>query len=133
MKEATQKDMQSLGSPLVLWDYCMEHRALIFQITAKKLFWLNGMNPHTMTFGTEADISNLCHFGWHEWVNFQDVETAFPYRKECLRRCLGPAKNEGNAMAQWILKENSKVVPQHTLRCLSPAEFAPTNEVEVEK
>jgi hypothetical protein len=57
----------------------MEHGAMIFQITAKKLFQLNGMNPHTMTFGTEADISNLCHFGWYEWFYFQDVETAFPY------------------------------------------------------
>ncbi len=70
MKEATQKDMRLLGSPLVLWDYCTEHRALIFQITAKKLFQLNRTNPHTMTFGTEAEISNLCHFGWYEWVYF---------------------------------------------------------------
>jgi len=36
IKEAMQKDMQATGSPLVLWDYCMERRALIFQITAKK-------------------------------------------------------------------------------------------------
>jgi hypothetical protein len=70
MKEATQKDMQLIGSPLVLWDYCMERRALIFQITAKKLFQLNGAKPHTMTFGTEADILNLCHFGWYKWVYF---------------------------------------------------------------
>jgi hypothetical protein len=70
MKKATQKDMQSLGSPLVLWDYCMENRAMIFQITAKKLFQLNGTNPHTMTFGTAADVSNLCHFGWYKRVYF---------------------------------------------------------------
>ena len=56
IKEATRKDMRATGSPLVLWDYCMERRALIFQITAKKLFQLNGTNPHTMTFGTDADI-----------------------------------------------------------------------------
>ena len=36
-------------------------------------------------------------------------------------------------MAQWILKENGKVVPQRMLHCLSSAELAPTNEVEVEK
>ncbi len=79
MKEATQKDMRSSGSPFVLWHYCMECRALIFQITAKKLFQLNGTNPHLMTFGTEADILNLCHFGWYEWVHFRDVKTALPY------------------------------------------------------
>jgi hypothetical protein len=70
MKEATQNDMQLSSSPLVFWDYCMEHRALIFQITAKMLFQLNATNPHTMTFGTEVDILNLCHFGWYEWVYF---------------------------------------------------------------
>jgi hypothetical protein len=63
IKEATRKDMQATGSPLVLWDFCMERRALIFQITAKKLFQLNGTNPYTMTFGTDADILNLCQFG----------------------------------------------------------------------
>jgi hypothetical protein len=62
MKEATQMDMRLSGSPFVLWDYCMMCRALIFQITAKKLFQLNGTNPHTMTFGTEAEILNLCKF-----------------------------------------------------------------------
>jgi hypothetical protein len=36
-------------------------------------------------------------------------------------------------MAQWILKNNGKVVPCCTLRHLSPAELAPTNKVEVEK
>jgi hypothetical protein len=36
-------------------------------------------------------------------------------------------------MAQWILKENGKVVPQRMLHCLSSAELAPTNEVEVDK
>jgi hypothetical protein len=100
MKEVTRKDMRLSGSPLVLWDYCMERRALIFQITAKKLFQLNGTNPHTLTFGSEADISHICQYGWYEWIYYRDVKTSFPYQKERLGRCLGPAKNEGNAMAQ---------------------------------
>ncbi len=37
IKEATWKDMRATGSPLVLWDYCMERRAMIFQITDKKV------------------------------------------------------------------------------------------------
>jgi hypothetical protein len=65
-KEATRKDMRESGSPIVLWDYCLERRALISQATSKKLFQLHGSNPHTSTFGTQADISNLCHFGWYE-------------------------------------------------------------------
>ncbi len=36
MKEVTWKDMHSSGLPLVLWDYCTEHGALIFQITEKE-------------------------------------------------------------------------------------------------
>jgi hypothetical protein len=68
MKEATRKDMHSSGSPLVLWDYCMEQRALTFQITIKKLFQLDGTNPHTSTFGTKADISHICQYAWYEWV-----------------------------------------------------------------
>ena len=38
MKEATRKDMHATGSPIVLWDFCMECRSLIFQVAAKKLF-----------------------------------------------------------------------------------------------
>jgi hypothetical protein len=106
---------------------------LIFQITAKKLFQLNGTNPHTSTFGTEADISHICQYGWYEWVYYRDVKTSFPYQKEGLGRCLGPAKNEGNTMAQWILRENGKVVPRRTLLHLTPDELSPSNEVESEK
>ena len=42
IKEATRKGMRATDSPIVLWDYCMERHALIFQFTAKKLFQLNG-------------------------------------------------------------------------------------------
>ena len=72
IKEATRKDMRAMDSPIVLWDYCMEHRALIFQVTAKKLFQLNGTNPHTATFETEAHISHIiCNFGWYERVYYR--------------------------------------------------------------
>jgi hypothetical protein len=62
LKKATHKDMRATGSPIVRWDYCMERRSLIFQVTAKKLFQLNETNPHTATIDTEADISHLCVF-----------------------------------------------------------------------
>jgi hypothetical protein len=133
LKKATRKDMRATGSPIVLWDYCMEQCALIFQVTAKKLFQLNGTNPHTATFGTEANISHLCVFGWYEWVYYCNQAAAYPFQKECFLRCLGPAKNEGNIMAQWVLKENSKVVPHQSLHRLTKAESAPSNKVEVAK
>jgi hypothetical protein len=44
-KEATRKDMRESGLPIVLWDFCIERRALISQATSKKLFQLHGSNP----------------------------------------------------------------------------------------
>ncbi len=61
IKEGTRKDMREMHSPLVLWDYCIERRALIFNATAKDLFQLQGTTHYTATFGEEADISSNCH------------------------------------------------------------------------
>ena len=36
-------------------------------------------------------------------------------------------------MAQWILKENGKVVPRRTLHRLTSNELAPSNKVEIDK
>ena len=68
VKEATCKDLCCSSCPIVLWDYCMEWRVLFFQVTAKKLFQLQGSNPHTATIGSLADILNLYLFGKYEWV-----------------------------------------------------------------
>jgi hypothetical protein len=125
--------MRETNSPLVLWDYCLERRVLIFQVMAKKSFQLNGTNPHTATYGTEADISHLCQFGWYKWVYYRDQSASFPFPKECLGWCLGLAKNEGNAMAQWILNENGRVVVRRSIRWLTPHELSPSNEPEVAK
>jgi hypothetical protein len=111
----------------------MERRALICQATSKKLFQLQGSNPYTATFGTQADISNLCHFGWYEWVYYRDKPAKFPFQKECLGRCLGPAKNEGNVMANWILTQKSTVIPRRSIRRLTLDEYSVSNEVELAK
>ena len=47
----------------------------------------------------------------------------FPFNKEVLGRVLGPAKGEGNEMAQWVLKANGRVVPRRTLRPLQVSEI----------
>jgi hypothetical protein len=36
-------------------------------------------------------------------------------------------------MAQWVLKENGKVIPHQSLHCLTKAVSAPSNEVGVAK
>ena len=119
LKESVRNDMRETHSPLVFLDYCAERCALITNLTVKDLFQLQGQNPYTATFGEEGDISNVCQFGWYEWIYFRDRSQSFPYNTKCLGRCLGPAKNEGNEMAQWVLKQNGHVIPRRTCRRLT--------------
>ena len=60
IKEATRKDMREADSPLVFWDYCAERRARIHNLTARNLFKLYDINPHTVLTKEDEDISNLC-------------------------------------------------------------------------
>ena len=50
---------------------------------------------------------------------------------EFLGSCLGPDKNEGNKMSQWVLNINGQVVPPISLRKIRPDELA--NESEIGK
>ena len=84
IKEAVRKDMQESNSPLCFWDYCVERRATINDLTANNEFRLHGSTPHTLTTGDEGDISNLCWYGWYEWCYFRDQTAAFPNNKEVL-------------------------------------------------
>ena len=78
-KEAVRKDMLQENSPLVFWDYCAERRSDITNMMAKDLFQLQGQTPHFATFGEEGDISNICLFGWYEWVYFRETTAKFPF------------------------------------------------------
>jgi hypothetical protein len=66
-------------------------------------------------------------------VYYRDKSAKFPFQKECLGRCLGPAKNEGNVMANWILTQKSTVIPWRTIRRLTFDEYSVSNEVELAK
>ena len=48
--------------------------------------------------------------------------------REVLGRVLGPAKGEGNEMAQWCLKANGNVVPRRTVRPLKASEISSETE-----
>ena len=131
MKEAVRKDLRESNSPLCFWDYCVEGRARINNLTAKDAFRLHGSTPHTLTTGDEGDISNLCQYAWYEWCYFRDQTAAFPNNKEVLGRVLGPARGAGNEIAQWILKANGRVVPRRSLRPLKVDELH--SPVEIKK
>lgn len=122
MKEATRKDMHEAASPLPFWDYCLERRVRISNLTARDTFKLRGTTAYTALTGLEGDISNLCQYAWYEWVYFREDSAAFPFNKEVLGRTLGPATGAGNEMCQWILKANGRVIPNRTVRPLTTAE-----------
>eukprot|EP00957_Ditylum_brightwellii_P111953 8537827-Ditylum_brightwellii.AAC.1 len=47
IKEAVQKDMKESDCTLALWDYCVEQRVRVNNLTAKDSFKLSGTTPHT--------------------------------------------------------------------------------------
>ena len=129
LKEAIRKDMRESHSPLAFWDYCVERRACVHNLTVKSRFNLHGSNPHTATFGTDGDISALCQYAWYEWCYFRDQSAGFPDNKEVLGRILGPARGAGNEMAQWVLKANGNVVACRSHRPLTTAEsYSPVEQ-----
>ena len=87
----------------------------VHNFVAKDSINLDGGNPHTITTGETADISNLCRFGFYEWVYYWDNTDGFPMQNQKLGRALGPTKNKGNQMAQYILQHNGTVVPRRTV------------------
>ena len=115
--------MHEANSAMVFWDYCIERRACINNLTAKSNFKLHVSNAHTLMMQEEGDISNLCEFAWYEWCYFRDHTAAFPHQKEVLGHILGPAHGEGNEMCQWVLKANGKVMPRDTVQPLQTAEI----------
>ena len=132
LKEAVRKDIRASNCPMCLWDYAIERRATIYNLTPRPLFQLNGLSPYEYTFGEMGDISNLCIFGWYEWAYFRDFGS-FPENKEQLGRVLGPTPNEGNEMAQSVLTIKGTVVTRRTLRKLRWDEIHSQLEIEKRK
>jgi hypothetical protein len=130
-KGAVKKDMKDQDAPMVFWDYCIERRAKIHNLTAKANFKLHGSNPYTFTIGEEGDSYNLCQFGWYEWYYFREHTAAFTNQREDLGRVLGPERGEDNEMCQCVLKGNGKVVPRRSVRPLNPSEIH--SEMEIKK
>jgi hypothetical protein len=108
----------------------VERRARINNLTSKDLFTLHGSNPHTVLTGEEGDISNMCQYQWYDWCYFREQTQNFPFNREVLGRVLGPARGEGNEMAQWILKANGNVIPRRSSRPLKVDEIHSPEEIK---
>ena len=46
LKEAVRKDMRDSNSPMVLWNYAIERRALMHNAVPRPLFQAQGKTPH---------------------------------------------------------------------------------------
>ena len=113
---------------MFLWDYAIERRARIHNAVPRPLFQNNGLSPYSATFGTQGDISNICNFGYYEWVYYRDKTSSFPEDNMKLGRVLGPTPNEGNDMAQAVLTSNGTVIPRRSLRKLLVSELHSESE-----
>ena len=69
-KKSLRKDIQSTNFPMRLWDYCVESREKIHNVTPHNMFQLNGNTPTVATHGAQRDISNICQSVWYDWCYF---------------------------------------------------------------
>ena len=120
-KEAVRRDLRLSHSPMVLWDYYMEWRALTNNAVPRPLFQNQVLTPHEATFGSQCDISKICQFTWYQWVYFRNPNS-FTETKECLGRFLGPVKNEGSEMTKTVLTLKSTIVLCRSLSTLTTTE-----------
>lgn len=59
-KETGCKYMREYISMLILWDYCVEQRDRVRNLTTMNIFQLHGSDIHTTLNNEEGHISNLC-------------------------------------------------------------------------
>ena len=121
-KDGIRKELRRSNCPIVLWDYCAEHRALVNNATVSNLAQTKGLTPYQQIFNEEADISDICQFGFYDWGMYREPnspDTKFPLQSELLCRVLTPSKNVGNKMCKWILRVDGRIVPRSTVRPLT--------------
>ena len=95
--------------PMVFWYYCMERRAQIHNTVPIPLFHNQEITPHEANFGKQVDISNICNFGWYQWVYYRTPKS-FLAAKECLGLVLGPIEIEGGVISQAVLTSKATIL-----------------------
>ena len=123
-----RKDLVESNCPICLWDYCLERRGRINNLTAKDIFNLKEETPYTTVFGREGDISALSDFSWYEAVYYLDHKQPFPFAKDMLGCYLGPSTGVGNEYCSWILRSNGRVISRRTVRPLTHIESTSSTE-----
>jgi hypothetical protein len=78
LKKAVRKDMKSSNCPLAFWDYCVERRARVHNVTSKDTFKLHGTNPHTDLTGEEGRYLEYLQYDWYDWCYYREQGEDFP-------------------------------------------------------
>ena len=107
--------MREADSILPSWEYCLERRVQIYNRKARDHIKIRVSMPLTATTGEEEDISNLCQYMWYDWCYYREQTVKFPHNQEIHGHVLGPARGEGNEMAQWVFKTTGNVFVRHAL------------------
>ena len=76
LEKRTGRKMKRTSSPKVLWDDCLELEAEIRSSTASNIFELEGEVLKMVMNGKTMNITQLCEFGWYDWVYFHDNEVS---------------------------------------------------------
>ena len=98
MNDAGRKMIKS-NSPKKLWDDCFELEMEIRSCTANNVFELKSEVPRTVMKCETANITQLCEFGWYDWVYFGDNAVTYPDDKLGLGRWLGSSTDTGPALS----------------------------------
>ena len=105
LKRGVSRKTIRIGSPKQLWDHGIILQVLICSCTTNSIYMTAGEVPNTIMTGDTADISQICQFGWYDWVMYYDNAT-LPDNRALLGRYLGPAIDVGSMLTAKILKPN---------------------------
>ena len=68
LKRGVSRMMIRTGSPKPLWDHGIILQACIRSCTTNSIYMTAGQVPKTIMTGDTANISQICQFGWYDWV-----------------------------------------------------------------
>ena len=80
--------------------------------------------------GETTNITQLCEFGWYDWVYFHDNAVTYPGDKWVLGWWLGPSIGVGPALCAKLLKGNGQRVYRLSYRHLTEDEVNNPEEVK---
>ena len=92
--------------------------ALICPCSTNSIYMTARHVPETFMTKETADISQICQFGWFDWVMYHDP-AKFPDDKAILGRYLGPTIDFGSMLMAKILLPNGQYVCRPMLRTLT--------------